>query len=360
MVIGRSRSRCLSTMAMPKQMPKPKQMRNARCLSPDDNAWAEFQRDNRQCVNDKLKYRQARVPDAQCSRDGCKHNHRESPRDHGYCCNACRKNQTWHTTNCTGHNQALVRRTFDLTTPPGTPDPAEDEESDDQCWGAWTDNAKARLLQSKQKWQAQDIALGACVPKLSVPGRHRIPWQAMQWCGQAFRLPAHWRRGKASVVSFCSWYMTEYSIIAHPGVMPTLRTLDFMLKFVSPDRQICLHAFAADNLPDWLEDAHINLHELGVNGRSPSYQMHAVTGLNFPVQANLLSQSVLVQALLDACNMIEDSNLSDFAFVCRGGTHRSVGGILLLAMLLYPNAKLVMHTKRTARAAESHCSKYSE
>ena len=274
-----------------------------------------------------------------------------------------------------------------MTTPPGTPDPAEDEESDDQSWGAWTDrtrrkecyersrkndeessetleevadNAKARLLQSKQKWQAQNIALGACVPKLSVPGRHRIPWQAMQWCGQAFRLPVHWRRGKASVVSFCSWYMTEYSIIAHPGVMPTLRTLDFMLKYVSPDLQICLHAFAADNLPDWLEDAHINLHELRVNGRSPSYQMHAVTGMNFAVQANLLSQSVLVQALLDACNMIEDSDLSDFAFVCHGGTHRSVGGILLLAMLLYPNAKLVMHTKRTARAAESHCSKYSE
>ena len=162
------------------------------------------------------------------------------------------------------------------------------------------------------------------------------------------------------MVSFCSWYMTEYSIIAHPGVLPTLRTLNAMLPWVNPYRQISLHAFAADNLPDWLKDAHINIHERGVSGHSPSYQMHEVTGLNFVVQATLLSQTVLVQALLDACRMIGERDLSDFAFVCHGGTHRSVGGILLLAMLLYPNAKLVMHTKRTVRAAESHCSKYSE
>ena len=102
----------------------------------------------------------------------------------------------------------------DLTTPPRTPDPAEDEEEDDQSWGNWggtteewneeveqqkkakerargkeryersrkdgepsyealeevAKNAKARLLQSKHKWQTEkNIALGACVPKLSVP-----------------------------------------------------------------------------------------------------------------------------------------------------------------------------------------------
>ena len=162
------------------------------------------------------------------------------------------------------------------------------------------------------------------------------------------------------MVSFCSWYMTEYSIIAHPGVLPTLRTLNAMLPWVNPYRQIILHAFAADNLPDWLKDAHINFDKRGVSGHSPSYQMHEVTGLNFVVQATLLSQTVLVQALLDACRMIGERDLSDFAFVCHCGTHRSVGGILLLAMLLYPNAKLVMHTKRTVRAAESHCSKCSE
>ena len=98
------------------------------------------------------------------------------------------------------------------TTPPRTPDPAEDEEEDDQSWGNWGgtaeewneeveqqkkakerargkeryersrkpgdpsyealeetgNNAKARLLQSKHKWQAAKN-LGACVPKMSVP-----------------------------------------------------------------------------------------------------------------------------------------------------------------------------------------------
>ena len=100
----------------------------------------------------------------------------------------------------------------DLTTPPRTPDPAEDEEEDDQSWGNWggtaeewneeveqqkkakerargkeryersrkdgepsyealeeiAKNAKARLLQSKHKWQAAKN-LGACVAKMSVP-----------------------------------------------------------------------------------------------------------------------------------------------------------------------------------------------
>ena len=104
--------------------------------------------------------------------------------------------------------------TVDLTTPPRTPDPAEDEEEDDQSWGPWggtaekrneeveqqnkakeralrmerhersrkpgepkyevleeiAKNAKARLLQSKHKWQTEKhSALGACVAKASVP-----------------------------------------------------------------------------------------------------------------------------------------------------------------------------------------------
>ena len=155
-------------------------------------------------------------------------------------------------------------------------------------------------------------------------------------------------------MSFCSWYITQYDLEPERAVWPLLLKLEETLQSVNPNWQIHLHAFAADRLPDWLTFAHINVDECGVDGRNNTlYNMAEVTGLNFMVQATLLSQTKQVEALLDAVSMIEDLELLDFAFVCLGGTHRSVGGILLLSAMAYPNAVLVLHTNRTVRAAES-------
>ena len=107
-------------------------------------------------------------------------------------------------------------------------------------------------------------------------------------------------------------------------------------------------------MPDSFERSHINLHELGVDGRGKAYDMKDVTGLDMEVQARLLSQPVFLRAVWEAVQMLERHPATeDFAFVCRSGTHRSVGAISLLAMVMYPNADVCLHTKRTLDDARS-------
>ena len=58
----------------------------------------EQQRWRLQEEEDKKRLKGTRRP---CRRQGCPHKHLTGPRDHGYCCMACREN-TGHTGNCTG------------------------------------------------------------------------------------------------------------------------------------------------------------------------------------------------------------------------------------------------------------------
>ena len=44
----------------------------------------------------------------ECRRAGCTHSHLKGPRDHGYCCNACRCYGGQHTPNCTGFDNAQI------------------------------------------------------------------------------------------------------------------------------------------------------------------------------------------------------------------------------------------------------------
>ena len=115
-------------------------------------------------------------------------------------------------------------------------------------------------------------------------------------------------------------------------------------------RSIRLHAYAEDCAPSIV--AFINLNTRGLDCRANHmYRMQEVTGLNFAVQAVLVTQSETAMVLLDACLSIEAHGLTDFAFVCRGGTHRSVACCVLLAALIYQNSEVCLNTRRTREAA---------
>ena len=42
-----------------------------------------------------------------CIRAGCPHEHRDGPRRHRWCCNACRLGNEYHTNNCSGRGRAV-------------------------------------------------------------------------------------------------------------------------------------------------------------------------------------------------------------------------------------------------------------
>ena len=65
----------------------------------------------------------------------------------------------------------------------------------------------------------------------------------------------------------------------------------------------------------------------------------------------LTSQQSTAIALRLAMMQIELVGLTEIAFTCGGGTHRSVGCACLLAVIFYPEAHLVFHTDRTRFAA---------
>ena len=83
------------------------------------------------------------------------------------------------------------------------------------------------------------------------------------------------------------------------------------------------------------------------------YNSWEVTGIDFDVQAVLVSQPKTAVALYDAVRFIEIQDLEVFAFVCSHATHRSCGCAILLASLVYKRARIVFTTDRTKKAARA-------
>ena len=104
-------------------------------------------------------------------------------------------------------------------------------------------------------------------------------------------------------------------------------------------------------MPHSLRGRCIDLHARGVAGSPAWYNVNEVTGLDFVVQASLVVTTAAVAALREAFHCIEDHDIDDFAFLCQGGTHRSVGCCFLLAALVYPGAEISLTTPRTCANA---------
>ena len=96
----------------------------------------------------------------------------------------------------------------------------------------------------------------------------------------------------------------------------------------------------------------VNVHVMGLDAGNDSwYSLRDVTGLDFEVQAVLLTKACTALSLLTACETIEAHGRYEFAFVCGGATHRSVACCVLLAAIIYSDATVVLTTARTRTAA---------
>ena len=171
--------------------------------------------------------------------------------------------------------------------------------------------------------------------------------------GEGVRLPERWKRGDQEPWNYALWFLDRYRLRLEKGVRECWENLSGRLPCVETERSLLLYAFARDRMPR--EMWSIDVHERGLDARADGlYRLRDVTGLDFKVQAVMLTQGDTADALLDAVEAIEAHGLRKLAFACRSGTHRSVACCVLLAAIVYPQAQIRFTTERTRRAAAEH------
>ena len=240
-----------------------------------------------------------------CARRECTHRHLwKSLDEFAYCCNACKHNEAWHTRNCTGAGQRVQ---------PAAGEPAVGE-----------------------------LKGGPIVSR------------AVAACYRSWFLPWKWTRGARPVLeTVTSWYSQYWHQVLLPEAIAMWKTFASVVSAQTEhdmlERKLRLYAFAADQVPADLES--VNVHKAGVDGYSPLYHLRNVSGIDYCVQGRLAMQENAISALCQAVEKIIGNDLSEFAFVCEHGTHRSVGCMMLLATLAFQRAKIVPTTIRTREAA---------
>ena len=247
----------------------------------------------------------------QCRRPFCPFAHGQSPRRHGYCCNVCRRGESRHTHNCTGRGEYVVRNHIGEAGVPG----AQAEQCPAAC------SAAPRGQQHER--------------------------------GEGLRLPEEWKRGDLHPWTYALWFLDRYELRFETGVRECWENLSERLPRVETGRSLRLYAFARGESP--LGMPSINVHDRNLDARAHGlYSLGHVTGFDFRVQAKLLTTGDTVCALLEAVETIEARGSLEFAFQCRSGTHRSVACCVLLAAIVYPEAQIWVTTDRTWRAAAEH------
>ena len=249
-----------------------------------------------------------------CRRSGCCFSHKCSPRRHGFCCNACRTGDKVHTRNCTGHSQPVI---------------VESPLS-----------ARRRVTRRRP------------LHPLKAPRRHELTRRAVNH-NRGFLIPSHWAR-KTDLWDCLDWYMNRLRLRCSGTVTQSWKLLDEKMDSIHHERELSIYVLAENSASSLLADprAFINVHARGLDVHAPHlFNMCEVTGVDFDVQAVLVCQHLTAVILHEACRNIEWHGLNSFAFVCHGATHRSCGCAILLAILVYPKARIVFSTHRTKRAA---------
>ena len=240
-----------------------------------------------------------------CRRESCPFHHtrHEFSAKYRHCCNACAAGEPTHTNNCSGAGQRVVG-----------------------VAAAATPHAAAGV--------ATETRYGVQVPR-------------------------HWWAGNScdSIRKFLRWYMGKFDFTLNCEVAWLWADLEADLRLqqsMMHRRPLKIYVEKEDNVArDSLNNlSQINVHKRGLDGHwRGRYYMQERTGLDFDVQAYLLSQHKTPAILLEACQNIEAGDMKEFTFVCRGATHRSVGMACLLSMIIYPCAVIHLSTPRTINAA---------
>ena len=247
------------------------------------------------------------------------------PRRHGYCCNACRYGEAQHTQNCTGFLTSVATAVI-------THEVVEEPEPE-------TIPASPRMYRNcRFRDRGPTVCDTFCIPPA---------WA----CGD----------GDDDFMHHLHWFFDNYGLTPEWDV---LRSWQESLQRRTMHRPLTIHVLSERNL-EWLSQKYHGIllnrpDDYGwkpyyLDARSGQYNRHDVTGINWVVQATLLTQNSCYRALNYAATWIEAMQTwqshPQFAFVCSHATHRSVGCAVLLATFIYKHARIRFTTPRTIQAA---------
>ena len=172
-----------------------------------------------------------------------------------------------------------------------------------------------------------------------------------------FSVRVGWSRDKETVLEYLSWFQYYGHFIGARAQKSWNVTEDIFKAATSYQgdsrRPLQIHAYQKDVELDALQlidvDTGIATTAIGAR-RGP---MKQTTGCDLGIIGFLASQESVSYALRLAIWEVEGLELSEIGFTCQGATHRSVGCACLLALLFYPEAHLVFHTRNTIEHAKA-------
>ena len=271
-----------------------------------------------------------------CARPGCLFQHKwKKPGSTTFCCAACKKGEPWHTQNCRGcGNQVALLGPYERSAMP--------------------------VVSLKRAWESL-----ACVVVASAYERQVLP-SAPEQKPTVFRMPqkymrAHWHM---TVLDYVEWLANEYATPLTPVLREAWGRTQFIIdSFARPPTALTVHIRKSDDIIPLHSDyttSHIDLvTRFPLTAFSDAYDMRDVTGVNLCVQARLVVQLDTARAIEEAIICVEMQRhhpTTGLAFVCTGGTHRSLGCGCLLLILAYPEADIIPRTERARRSAMRYLS----
>ena len=166
-----------------------------------------------------------------------------------------------------------------------------------------------------------------------------------------FGIPAAWSRQNNDILDHINWYMETFRL--NLPFQASQRYIDLQRRVDGSTVERALNIYVRVRDSNFSPDeVVIDVHSMGVDGHNPQlYDKGKVTGVDFCVQAYLLTQVPTADALFHACREVERKDLKEITFACLGATHRSCGCAVLLSILVYPNASIILTTPRTNRSA---------
>ena len=256
------------------------------------------------------------VGTSSCARAGCTFRHKwKALGSTPFCCRACNRGEAWHTSNCEGAGQAIVK-----TLQPRS-------------------RSRSRSSNCEEAGTAEQ-EVGRAMMKFLMPAK----FTRWQW--------------KLSVVEYICWLAHSHDEMLFPQVQEAwLRTQFIVDKLGDPGIHLDVYIHKGSVVYGTASAAFIDVaNSFPLSAKSNAYYMSDVSGVNLCVQANLVTQVYTAKAIEEAVVRVEwqrrsSTERQSIAFACDHGTHRSFGCGCLLLSLVYPAARIVPCTHRTRKDA---------
>ena len=202
--------------------------------------WAQVMSSNRLCKG--WKY-----PKQKCKRSGCTHQHHGRPRDHGFCCNACRCNEGRHTKNCSGWDDVKLPLLWEQTEqieplwrenikePDQEPMPMEECSKTEALPVQHATSVTLTISNPDTLVQLANLLKQQCPsPAQSVPkplASFQSPTLIEESCARGYCIPYKWAC-KGDILGFVQWFNKTFNMQYSNDLLNNWTSLDRVLPFI--------------------------------------------------------------------------------------------------------------------------------